>query len=195
MLSSIPLPKLVDLSNNFSEEFVAAVRAAKQGAIYKLAWQSNQRFWEKSPYAIFGGISYTDSMLTQMWYPSNDYFSAKGVLPGCYCYDAQAKAYGNMSLTERIRAARRDGVKLHPEMQREDLLPSNKAVSIAWHQVEGQSGGYTLWNHADPKTEKHYQRLLKPEGRFFVIGDQLSPLPGWQEGAFMSAENAINQLV
>ncbi len=39
-----------------------------------------------------------------------------------------------------------------------------------------------------------YRRLLAPDGRFFVIGDQVSPLPGWQEGAFLSSEHAVLQV-
>ena len=39
-----------------------------------------------------------------------------------------------------------------------------------------------------------YQRLLAPEGRFYVMGDQISPLSGWIEGAFMSSEHAVLQI-
>jgi len=41
-----------------------------------------------------------------------------------------------------------------------------------------------------------YKQLLQPEGddRFYVIGDQVSPLPGWQEGAMMSAHYVIGQI-
>ncbi len=194
VLSCIPLGILAKIENNFAADYRAAINAAVPGPLYKLAWQANQRFWEQAPYNIFGGISYTNSRLTQMWYPSNDYFSKKGILPGSYCYDKQATEYGDMSLSERIKSAREDGSKLHPEMKDEKLLPSNKAVSIAWHQAEGQTGGYTQWNHNDQTIEAHYQRLLKPEGVFFAIGDQLSFLPGWQEGAFMSAQNAMQQM-
>ncbi len=191
VFSAIPLGKLTSLRHNFSAEYANAIAKAKPGPLYKLAWQANERFWESEKYNIFGGISYIEAPLTQMWYPSNDYYSQKGVLPGVYCYDDQAVAYGRMTLADRIRAARSDSIKLHPEMASEALLPSNKAVSIAWHQAEGQTGGYTAWDHSDRITEAAYQRLLKPEGRFFAIGDQLSFLPGWQEGAFMSAENAM----
>ena len=32
----------------------------------------------------------------------------------------------------------------------------------------------------------------KPDGRHFMIGDQISYHPGWQEGALASAENALS---
>ena len=194
VLSAIPLPKLGAITNNFSTPYQQAVAAFPVGELYKLAWQAERRFWEEEPYNIFGGISYTDSPMTQMWYPSNDYMSAKGILPGCYTYDAQAKVFGNMTLAERIRVARRDAIKLHPEFADEKLLPARKAVSIAWHQAEGQSAGYAAWERTNPAHTVAYQRLLEPEGRFMAIGDQVSPLPGWQEGAFLSAEHALRNI-
>lgn len=38
--------------------------------------------------------------------------------------------------------------------------------------------------------------MLTPDldGRFFVVGDQVSTLPGWQEGALMSAEHVFRQI-
>ena len=193
-LSNMPLPKLAKLKTNLSDDFRKAVEHARIGALYKLAWQANRRFWEEPPYNIFGGISYTDNPITQMWYPSNDYMSRRGIVAGSYSYLAQAEAYGRMTLDERIRAGRRDAVKLHKEFSSEALVPSGKAVSIAWNQAEGQSGGVALWDDSNAADSRAYQRLLAPDGRFFVIGDQVSPLPGWQEGAFLSSEHAVLQI-
>lgn len=193
-LSNMPLPKLARLKSNLSSDFRQAVDHARIGALYKLAWQANRRFWEEPPYNIFGGISYTDSPITQMWYPSNDYMSRRGIVAGSYSYLEQAQAYGRMTLAERIVAARRDAVKLHKEFASEQLVPSGKAVSIAWNQAEGQSGGVALWDPARADDNRAYRRLLAPDGRFFVIGDQVSPLPGWQEGAFLSSEHAVLQV-
>jgi hypothetical protein len=41
-----------------------------------------------------------------------------------------------------------------------------------------------------------YTRMLAPDldGRFFVVDDQVSTLPGWQEGALMSAEHVFRQI-
>jgi monoamine oxidase len=193
-LSNMPLPKLAQLKTNLSSDFKQAVDHARIGALYKLAWQANRRFWEEPPYNIFGGISYTDAPITQMWYPSNDYMSRRGIVAGSYSYFAQAEAYGRMTLAQRIQAGRRDAAKLHAEFSSEELVPSSKAVSIAWNQAEGQSGGVALWDSAKAEDNRAYQRLLAPDGRFFVIGDQVSPLPGWQEGAFLSSEHAVLQI-
>jgi monoamine oxidase len=192
-LSNMPLQKLAAVRSDFSPEFKAAVEHARAGALYKLAWQANRRFWEEPPYNIYGGISYTDSPITQVWYPSNDYMSRRGIIAS-YSYFAEAEAYGRMTLAGREQSARRDAVKLHKEFSSDALVPAAKAVSIAWNQAEGQSGGLALWDEAREDDNRAYRRLLAPDGRFFVIGDQVSPLPGWQEGAFMSAEHAVLQI-
>jgi monoamine oxidase len=192
-LSNMPLPKLAQLKSNLSSDFKQAVEYARIGSLYKLAWQANRRFWEEPPYNIFGGISYTDAPITQVWYPSNDYMSRRGII-AAYSYLAEAEAYGRMTLAERVQAGRRDAVKMHPEFANEQLLPSSKAVSIAWHQAEGQSGGLAQWNAGKAEDKHAYRRLLAPDGHFFVIGDQVSPLPGWQEGAFLSSEHAVLQI-
>jgi monoamine oxidase len=193
-LSNMPLPKLAAIKTNLSDDFKKAVEYARIGALYKLAWQANRRFWEEPPYNIFGGISYTDRPITQMWYPSNDYMTRKGIIAGSYSYLDQAEAYGRMTLAERIQAGRRDAVRMHKEFSSEELVPTSKAVSIAWNQAEGQSGGVALWDPHKADDNRAYQRLLAPDGRFFVIGDQVSPLPGWQEGAFLSSEHAVLQV-
>ncbi|MEV0646364.1 hypothetical protein AB0I28_13970 [Phytomonospora sp. NPDC050363] len=34
-----------------------------------------------------------------------------------------------------------------------------------------------------------------PDGRFHIIGDQVSPLPGWKEGAMVSAQYVAGQVM
>ena len=120
--------------------------------------------------------------------------NAKGIVAGSYSCDKQAEAFGRMSLAERIVAVHRDACELHKEFASKTLVPSSKAVSIAWHHVEGQSGGSALRDSTNSWDNRAYQRLLTPDGRFFVIGDQVSPLPGWLEGAFLSSEHAVLQI-
>jgi monoamine oxidase len=67
-------------------------------------------------------------------------------------------------------------------------VPIELGLSIAWQNVPWQLGGWADdWScdNAIP------QILLKPEGRFWVAGDQVSYLSGWQEGAVRSAHHVI----
>jgi monoamine oxidase len=193
-ISNIPLPILSKIDNNFRRDFSDAVDLCIYDPTCKLGWQANQRFWEDNKNQIYGGISYTDDPITQMWYPSYDYFTKNGTLTGVYNYDKDAIAFGNMSLAERIETARKGAVKFHPEFADTRLVPSDKAISIAWQNIVNEGGGWANW---DPNSQDHakaYSRLLAPDRRFFVTGDQVSQLPGWQEGAMMSAQHVVEQI-
>jgi monoamine oxidase len=193
-ISNIPLPLLSKIKNNFAPDFSDAEAQCVYDPTCKLGWQANQRFWENNENQIYGGISYTDDSITQMWYPSYDYFTKNGTLTGVYNYDQDAIDFGNMSLAERIATARKGAIKLHPEFADKRLVPSDKAISIAWQNIPNEGGGWANW---DPNSQSHanaYARLLAPDRRFFVTGDQVSQLPGWQEGAMMSAQHVVEQI-
>lgn len=49
---------------------------------------------------------------------------------------------------------------------------------------------WASWGN-DQHDDKDYERLLAPDKRFYIVGDQASTLPGWQEGAMMSAEHVV----
>jgi monoamine oxidase len=193
-ISNIPLPILSKIGNNFAKDFAAAVATCVYDPTCKLGWQANSRFWENNQNQIYGGISYTDDAITQMWYPSYDYFTKNGTLTGVYNYDDDALAFGDMSLEKRIETARKGAIKLHPEFADTKLVPSDKAISIAWQNIPNEGGGWANWDPNNDDHTKAYSRLLDPDRRFYVVGDQVSQLPGWQEGAMMSAEHVMQQI-
>ena len=193
-IGNIPMPVLNGISNNFSRDFKDAIAATEFEQACKVGWQANERFWETSC-QIYGGISYTDDIITQVWYPSNDYFSAKGTLTGAYIYEPQSKAFADLGLKERLAVARRGGAKFHTQFNDNRVVPAELGLSIAWKNVPYQLGGWANWDPTNQTHKTAYRRLLRPDGRFYVVGDQASTLPGWQEGAMMSAEHVIRQLV
>jgi monoamine oxidase len=196
-VSNIPLPLLQKpkIENNFTDDFKWAISRGKYAPTCKLGWQANERFWESDKYQIYGGISYIDHPITQMWYPSDGFFSKKGTLTGVYNYGDNAVAFGEKSLAERIKMAREGAIKLHPEFSNQEIVPSGKALSIAWQNMKYEAGGWAAWDADVADDTKAYDRLLEPDQKlFFIVGDQVSPLPGWQEGAMMSAEHVVDQI-
>jgi monoamine oxidase len=199
-LSNIPLSILRGLRlENFDGDFLTAVRSTPFTPACKVGWQANRRFWESARYQIFGGISRIDHEISQIWYPSNDYFSTtdKGTLTGAYCSGDRALTLGDRPFQERLDVARKAGTKLHDEFASNAIVPDPMGISIAWHKVPTQRGAWAAWDPAKPGHKDWYQTLLRPQGQdnFFVIGDQVSSLPGWQEGALMSAEWAYGWIV
>jgi monoamine oxidase len=203
--STIPLPLLGKmLAGGFSDDFRDAVSKAKFAATCKVGWQAKQRFWERlsdgglrNGPQIFGGISWIDHPMTQMWYPSSGYFSkGPAILTGAYNYDAPgrpvATRFGNLSLDERLAVAMQGAKRLHPEFA--DYVDIKKGLSIAWQHVPHIGGGWAEWDPNDSKQADAYKRLLLSDKHFHVGGDQVSYLPGWQEGAVLSADHVFRSI-
>jgi len=193
-LSSIPLPVLQKIPCNFSDEFKKAVDSGRSSPVCKVGWQANERFWESDKYQIFGGVSFTDEIIREVWYPSHGFFGKSGGLVGGYMAGNDAAEFGKMSCSQRLSVARSIAGKLHPEFLDDRIVPPNRGVSIAWQNIPSQLGGFPGLGQDRAEARKAYLRLLQPDGRFHVIGDQVSPLTAWQEGALMSVEQVVKQI-
>jgi len=197
-VSNIPCPVYSKIKNNFAEDqpgrgeakFSDAVRRTTFSPSCKVGWQCNTRFWENNENQIYGGISWTNDIIEQIWYPSNDYFSQKGTLTGAYCHEENAIEMQNYSLEKRLEVAKNGGARLHKEFEDNSIVPTELGLSIAWKFIPYLEGAWPSWS-GQQHDNRDYERLLKPFRRFYVVGDQASTLPGWQEGAMMSAEHVV----
>jgi monoamine oxidase len=185
-ISTVPIPIVATMKTNFSERYTRAIRAVEFADTCKVGWQTSNRFWETRD-QMYGGISYIKDNITQMWYPSYDYFGKKGVLTGAYNYDDDARLMASLSLRARLELAMTGAKKLHPNFAKD--VPIDLGLSIAWKNVPHQLGG---WAEDWKCRNADYEELLRPEKRFWVAGDQVSYLSGWQEGAVRSAHHVIS---
>jgi monoamine oxidase len=194
-ISNIPCPVLKDIPNNFTETFAKAVARTTFADSCKVGWQCNTRFWENNRNQIYGGISWTDDMIEQIWYPSADFFGQKGTLTGAYIHGNNAATFGNFDLKKRLQVAKAGAAKLHKEFNDNAIVPTELGLSIAWQHIPYQKGAWPAWDETTQHDNADYQTLLLPDkNRFFITGDQASTLPGWQEGAMMSAEHVVELL-
>ena len=96
-----------------------------------------------------------------------------------------------MKPQERLVEAMKGAKKVHPDFEKH--VPIELGLSIAWQNVPWQLGGWADdWSCEKGKTIPEV--LLKPEGHFWVAGDQVSYLSGWQEGAVRSAHHVIARI-
>lgn len=204
-VSTIPLPILAKLlDTTFDKGYRDAVGVVEFAKTCKVGWQATERFWENlrgsdgtNGPQIFGGISWINHPITQVWYPSADFFaSGPAVLTGAYNYDSAnapvATRFGKLSLTQRLELAMKGGERLHKEFSQ--YVPLKTGMSIAWQDVPFIGGGWAEWKHDDKRHAQAYKRLLLRERNFIVCGDQVSYLPGWMEGAVLSAYHTVEQL-
>ena len=199
-ICTLPLPVLARIPSDFSPAKKAALAA---GPAYlhsvKLAFEA-PRFWERDDF-IYGGLAWTDRMNENVIYPSDNYGAAKGVIVGSYCagwtHQENPDAFAKLSHQERIRISRDSIEALHPGRSR--LL--GKPITVAWGLTPYSEGVGALWPDFDPRPGgggpsrgAGYAELLRPEGPIVFAGEHLSYQPTWQEGAALSAHEALKLL-
>ena len=167
----------------------AAIDAVPYASAVKIGLQFKRRFWEEDE-AIYGGISYTDLPIRQIAYPSTGFNrSGRGVLLGAYIFEGSnayefavdaaggtGRARGRAGLAHssairgRVRERHRRGV-------------ASRAVHARLRRLlDGGIAG------------AHYNDLCQIDGRIVLAGEHASYIPAWQEGAILSALDAITRL-
>ena len=181
-LITIPLKVLAGIDNDFSPDYRTAIAKVEYGNAIKIAWES-KRFWESQQH-IYGGISWVSGPARLVWYPSDRFFSEKGILLGAYVTQDASSALSAKTLPEQFEISRAMIEALHPGHG----SSLQKPMGITWSKIPyslGFSARYAT--HNDPS----YVRLGEPDGPFYFAGEHLSQLGAWQEGAILSAQRSI----
>jgi monoamine oxidase len=186
---TIPLSILSQIPTDVSRRMKAAIDAVPYTPSVKIGLQFKRRFWEEDD-AIFGGISYTDLPIRQIAYPNTGYNSAgKGVLLGAYLFDGpNAYEFTSMHPDERVARAVEFGARLHPQYVSE----YENGIAVAWHRVPFTLGCAGNWS--EEARAEHYDNLCEIDGRIVLAGEHVSYIPAWQEGAILSALDAVTRL-
>jgi monoamine oxidase len=187
-ICTIPASVLSQIPINVGSPMQAAIDALSYAAAIKVGLQFRRRFWEQDE-QIYGGITYTDLSISQIGYPSTGYLNeGPGVLLGAYTFGSPAFELSALSPEERIRKALEHGAQIHPQYRDE----FQHGVSVAWHRVPWTLGCAGNWTEA--LRAQHYDNLCALDGRIVLAGEHASRIPAWQEGALLSALDAIRRL-
>jgi monoamine oxidase len=186
---TIPLSILSQLPLDVSPAMKAAIDAVPYAGAVKIGLQFKRRFWEEDD-AIYGGISYTDLPIRQIAYPNTGYNpTGRGVQLGAYLLDgANSYEFTATPPEERVARAVEFGAALHPQYRSE----FENGIAVAWHRVPFTLGCSGDWSEEARK--QHYANLCQIDGRIVLAGEHASALPAWQEGAILSALDAITRL-
>ena len=180
-LVTIPAPVLAGIANDFSVAHQSEISGFQYTSSVRVAFQA-PRFWEQD-HNIYGGISWTDQAITQIWYPNYGYHEANGILIGAYIFGGAAgDSFTSLSPQARLDTCLDQAANVHPRMTSDAV----HGISVAWNKVPFQLGG---WGASTASV------LLSPDDAIFFAGEHLSILQGWQEGAILSAYAAIDGIV
>lgn len=187
-ICTIPFSVLKDVPNNFGAARKQAITEMPYANTLKIGLQAERRFWEIDE-GIYGGITWTDQDVTQIWYPSTGYHRRKGILLAAYIWGGDpATAVADLSFDARIAHARAAVEAIHPN-HRSGLT---HGASRAWDRVPYSKGAFALWSPA--YRDRNRGQLFGPEGRVYFAGEHVSHLRAWMEGAILSAHNAVNMI-
>src|SRR5262249_61377396 len=129
VVCTIPLQALAAITSDFAPEFKLAIAACDYVKAAKIAFQADRRFWEED-LQIYGGISWTDRDITQIWYPSAGFHKEKGVLLGAYIWtNPIGERFGRLTPEHRLEAAIRRREKNRPDYPN----LSSPGISRCWH--------------------------------------------------------------
>ncbi len=186
-LCTIPLPILAQIEMNVGAPMQAAIAAVPYFSSVKVGLQFKRRFWEEDE-AIYGGITFTDLPIRQISYPSTGFHGQKGILLGAYPGGTYGFEFTALSPEERVQRALEYGAQIHPQYRQE----FETGMSVAWHRVPSAFGCFGLWS--DETRAAHYKNLCALDGRILLAGEHASYVNAWQEGAVLSALDAIGRL-
>jgi len=167
-----------------------AINSLSYEASIKVGLEFKRRFWEEDD-RIYGGITYTDQLISNIGYPSSNYQSSGGgVLLGGYIYgnNAESFQFAALSAQDQVKKALAQGEKIHPQYRRE----FKSGVAVSWHRVPWSLGCAAAWT--DENRKKNYNALCAIDGRIVLAGEHCSRLPAWQEGAVLSALDTVQRL-
>jgi len=202
---AMPLNTLRKVKADLATPYRKVVDQSTYAGFYKVAWES-RRFWEQD-YNIYGGLEFVADGCSPIWLPSAGLSTDRGVLVSGYD-EAIGTPFGKLSLEQKFAASRRSVERLHPGHGME----LEKPVYVGWGQIPWNEGSWiaTYGPGQDehepseavalghpingPYANPGYETLLQPDGPIYFIGDHVSYLVGWQEGAALSSLRAIRQL-
>ena len=202
----MPLSTFKKVNADLSPAYRKVVDECTYAAYYKVAWES-RRFWEQD-YNVYGGLEFVTEGPSPIWLPSAHLASERGVLVSGYGDAGPSTHFGKLSFAGKLAASRASVERLHSGHGKE----LEKPIFVPWAQIPYNEGAWIdTYGPGQPEHEASealelghplngkyanpgYETLLQPDGPIYFVGDHVSYLVGWQEGAALSSLRAINLL-
>ena len=180
----LPMAVLQRIDVNLSAEMAEAVNATGHTAAAKMGLQMARRFWEEED-GIFGGHLWSRSLqLGEFSYPSNDYFTKRGVLLGFYG-DGRMADLSERPIQSRVEHVLTQSSKVHPQMRQE----FENAYAVWWEKIP-----YSLGAYGRTPPPSRLTQLSKADGRIYIGCAGASQRPAWLEGGIHAAWRTVESL-
>ncbi|MBR8838554.1 MAG: FAD-dependent oxidoreductase [Stigonema ocellatum SAG 48.90 = DSM 106950] len=194
VLCTIPFSVLRQMElSGFDDNKLIAMHNTAYWPATKVLFHCAHPFWQK--YGIFGGASFSDEGIRQIYYPSvKNSSSENSVLLASYTIGDDAKYLGMMSEEDRNVYVKNALGKIHPEIHKPGMLFDS--TSIVWSNYKWSAGGCSVpWNYDMSYESRYYQDIVRSQKTLFFAGEHCSRLPAWMEGSISSALEAVYDIV
>ena len=185
VLNCIPMHLLAGIEHNFPAEYAAGFTAIPRGKLFKIGLQMKERFWENE--GIFGGISWTMQDIQQIWYPAHGIHRKKGVVLAAYTFSTRCRREIRALAAGGAHQARHPAGLEDPSWLRQ-LCRKRRDRRLAPDESHAGLRGAVGRGAVQAMVQDACRRR---SGNHYLIGDQVSYHPGWQEGAIASAHHAM----
>jgi monoamine oxidase len=185
VIVALPLTIVSALDINLSDALMKAVRDVTYSNSAKIGLAMKRRFWEEDD-QIFGGHLYSNLPIGELSYPSNDYFTRKGVLLGLYVNGPVGNLI-DQPIAARIEHTLLHASKVHPQIRAE----FESGYAVFWKKVPYSLGGY-----ASGRNVERRKVLSTMDNRILIGSAATAPRsePDWQEGAVAAGWQAVQSL-
>ncbi|MGZ3273462.1 MAG: flavin monoamine oxidase family protein [Caulobacteraceae bacterium] len=188
LVCTIPVSVLSQIPITVGPKLKTAIANLSYSSSAKVGLQFKRRFWEEDE-QIYGGITYTDQPNGSIGYPNTGYFSpGKAVMLGAYTFGPGAVHYTSMPPEDRVKKTLEYVANVHPQAIKE----FDCGAAVAWHRVPWTLGCAGAWT--EELRAQYYDDMCAVDGRIVLAGEHCSRIPAWQEGAVLSALDAIRRL-
>jgi monoamine oxidase len=192
---TLPATILKKLTGDLSPAVREVAGGLTYGTSSKIGLQFKRRFWEEDDW-IYGGPSYTDLAVRQIWYPSYGYLGKKGLIVGYYVGDGTSGPgtpetnLSRMTPAQRLEFALNEGEKIHPGNYRAEF---DTSFSVSWQVTRFNEGA--LVNFRTPEDRTAALKILgEADGPLYYAGEHVSWISGWIAGAFESALRVVKMI-
>jgi len=183
-VSCLPMAVLQRVDVNLSTEMAEAVNATGHATAAKMGLQMRRRFWEEDE-GIYGGHLWSRSLqIGEFSYPSNGYFTRKGVLLGFYGNGRMA-GLSDLPVQGRVEHVLTQSSKVHPQMREE----FESAYAVWWEKIP-----YSLGAYGRTPPPSRLAQLSKADGRIYIGCAGASQRPAWLEGGIQAAWRTVELL-
>jgi len=186
LICAIPFPVLkhVEISPGFSPAKQQAIAQLGNTSVVRVFLQTRKRFWLDEGLT---GSATTDLPIVTAYDKAHYLPVTRGMLE-VYAAGEKARKLAAMNADERLSFTLNQMKLLFPNIAEH----YEGGASVCWDHEEWTRGAYAWFKPG--QMESFLPHFAKPEGRIHFAGDQISPWPGWMNGALQSGNRAAREV-